>query len=346
MKSKVSVESLSELKFAEYRRLAAKELKRMEALGPDQPLQFICMTKFIYSDNPGKKLPFLVVGKFANDWKQYFKTTVLKRKERDFSIGTVTLDNEGTMQFDVKKGKLKGTDFNMLEKVFLKPLKLQGVLASEGSDEQEDESDDAPAAAAPQAAAPVASPAKEAALAKAKEQVKEQAQSLNEPLANYKAAYAAVSSKILPRLKKGGAANFTDMAQLSKAIEAYDEFMGQYKESPKPIQKAFAAAQGKLKAQGKELLKVAKAAKNKKQSLAEQLTNEFFKRQGIAKAASPKEVALMQMALKTAMKETAVNEAPGAEKQNKLKSIFLTAKLRGPKFKVADVQKVAARLAQ
>ncbi len=331
MKPKISPDALEEMKFADYRKMLYKELKRMK--NGAAPVEFIMMSEFVFSDFPKKKLPFLVIGKLPAPWKKYYKTTAKKRKPKDFSYGQCSFGADlggGTFEFkmEVNNGKINTRGEKALEKVLLKKVKLKPVVV-ENLQEEEDTQDDT--AARTTAAAASGTTATTAKIKKEDvDQIKEQAKALKTSIQSFKTNFKKIQNEVVNNLKKDRAGR-KDLLAMNQLKESYLSFKGDYEAAHEQLKTKFTAAMKKLEGQNTNLAKLALAVKARKKSLAQQLADAFFKKKA-DRIATEDEIKTMQSSIKAAIDYRKIKDLSGDEKQLQLKAILATAKYKGPKF--------------
>lgn len=319
MKPKLQPEILEGLKFADYRKLFYKELKRMKAGFPEgEQTEYLMLSEFEFADLKGKKIPFIVVGTLGGSWGKFYKTEAKKRPNKDFSKGKVSFGaTEGGLQnfhFELNDGKLTAKHIKIAGKVLFKKVKLSPQLSENvGAGE-------ALAAAGAGAAA--------AKMQKAKEALEGQGKTLKEGLLKLKGEFLQVKKEVLPKFKAGKAGNKA-IKQLKAAQAAFQTFKKDYEGAHKKVQAGFSTAFQQLEGQAKEMAKLALAVKKNKKSLAQELAEAYFMKKE-KRAATEKEVAIMQQSLKNAIAYRKLDSQDDRALQ--LKAIYLTAQHVGPFF--------------
>lgn len=315
MKPKLQPEILQGLKFADYRKFFYKELKRMKASFPQgEQTEYLMLSEFEFADLKGKKIPFIVVGTLGSSWSKFYKTEAKKRPNKDFSKGKVSFGaTEGGLQnfhFELNDGKLTAKHIKIAEKVLFKKVKLNPQLSENvGAGE----------------ALAAAGAAK---MQKAKEALEGQGETLKEGLLQLKEEFLQVKKEVLPKFKAGKAGNKA-IKQLKAAQAAFQTFKKDYNGAHKKVQAGFNSAFQQLEGQAKEMAKLALAVKKNKKSLAQELAEAYFMKKE-KRAATEKEVAIMQQSLKNAIAYRKLDSQDDRALQ--LKAIYLTAQYVGPFF--------------
>jgi hypothetical protein len=363
MKTKFKHDELAALGFKEYRNLLFKDMARLKKDIPDgsKPVDFVLIGKFKYTDTGEKEVPLVVIGDLDPSFTKYVKEVVLKRKERDFAVGTCGFGKEGQFNVVIKKGKFPSTITTLVNKLLFQPAGLS--LSVVEKLEEDDEKDGGKAEAPAVVVAPNATESDEAKKADAKKsedkkggkktkeekiaELKEQATSeltaLSGILTSFKASFAELQKKVAPKLKSEEGITKADMISIKKVSDLCDEFDAACKKAGKAAQKEVAKGEAEVKNARKELQKFAAVAQQKKVSLAQTLADKFFLKNA-KRAAKEAEVKLMQTALQTAIADSKMAEMKPADKALTLKAMYLTATLLGPKFGYAQVQIVANKL--
>jgi len=363
MKTKFTHEELDGIGFKEYRNFLYKEMARLKKESPDGsvPVQFLLIGQFKYKDTGDKKVPMMIVGDRDAKWKAYVKE-VLKRKERDFAVGTCGFGADGvSFNVVVKKGKIASTTATLIDNLILKPAKLSlnvtEALLPEGAEDEEEEGGEegegedaaALAAAAAKAAAEEekkkkkgGKATKEEKIAALKEAATAELTQMSGVLKSFKEGFARVQKEVSPKLKSGEDIGRADLVAIKQVSALCDEFDALYKKSGKAAQKEVAKGAGEVAKARKELQKLAVAAQAKKKTLAQTLADKFFEKRAKRKAKA-EEVALMQTSLQAAI-AAATEGKEAAERAAALQAVYVTAALLGPNFKPAHVQVVGAKL--
>ncbi|WCL80457.1 hypothetical protein PPO43_10800 [Saprospira sp. CCB-QB6] len=325
MKPKLQPEILEGLKFADYRKLFYKELKRMKDGFPQgEQTEYLMLSEFEFADLKGKKIPFIVVGTLGSSWTKFYKTEAKKRPNKDFSKGKVSFGaTENGLQnfhFELNDGKLTAKHLKIADKVLFKKVKLNPELSENLGAEE--------AVAATAATAAAGAGAAAAKMQKAKEALEGQGKTLKESLLKLKEQFLQVKKEVLPKFKAGKAGNKA-IKQLKAAQAAFQTFKKDYEGAHKKVQAGFNSAFQQLEGQAKEMAKLALAVKKNKKSLAQELAEAYFLKKE-KRAATEKEVAIMQQSLKNAI---AYRQLDGKDDRAlQLKAIYLTAQHVGPFF--------------
>jgi hypothetical protein len=335
MKPKITPESLEGMKFADYRKLLYKELKRMKAAGTD--MEFMMMTEYEFSDFPGKKLPFLVIGKLASPWKKYYKTTAKKRNPKDFSLGKCSFGEAvsgGLFEFklEVNNGKINSRGEKALEKALLKKVKLKPVVVENLQEEEDTDTEEN--TTKEKVAATVASTAGKKKKTPSPEEIaalKEQTKALKDSIDALKKNFEKVKEKVTKNLKKNKSGR-KDLLAMRALQDSYKAFVESYDQADKKLKAKFAGAKKKLDEQNASFAKLALAVKLRKKSLAQKLADAFFQKKA-DRLANEDEIKMMQDSIKAALEYRKVKDLEGSEKKLNLKAVFATAKYKGPKFK-------------
>lgn len=336
MKPKITPESIEGMKFADYRKLLYKELKRMKNAG--EPMDFLMMTEYEFSDFPGKKLPLMIVGKLPSPWKKYYKTTAKKRKPKDFSLGKCSFGEAvagGMYEFklEVNNGKINSRGQKALEKALLKKVKLKPVVVENLQEEDDSDTEETPTTKE-KAVAAVATSGGGKKKGPSEDKIKElkaQADALKKSISGLKANFKKVKDKVVKKMKKN-ANDRKDLLAMRELQENYKAFVESYEAADPKLQAKFSAAKKKLEEQNESFAKLALAVKKRKKSLAQQLADAFFGKKA-DRLAKEEEIKMMQDSIKAAIDYRKIKDLSGEEKQLNLKAVFATAKHKGPKFK-------------
>ncbi len=364
MKTKFTHDELEGIGFKEYRNFLYKEMARLKKESPDGsvPVQFLLIGQFKFQDTGDKKIPMLIIGDRDAKWKPYVKE-VLKRKERDFAVGSCGFGADGqSFNVVIKKGKIASTTATLIDNLILKPAKLSlnvtEALLPEGEDEEEegegegDTGEDAAAVAAAAAAKAAeeeakkkkkGKPTKEEKIASLKEAATAELTAISGILKSFKEGFARVQKEVSPKLKSGEEVTRTDMVAIKQVSTLCDEFDAAYKKAGKLAQKEVSKGAGEVAKARKDLQKLAVAAQAKKKTLAQTLADKFFEKRAKRKAKA-EEVQLMQASLQAAIAAATEGKEP-AQRAQALQAVYLTAALLGPNFKPSHVQVVGAKLA-
>lgn len=335
MKPKITPESIEGMKFADYRKLFYKELKRMKTAG--EPMDFLMMTEYEFSDFPGKKLPLMIVGKLPSVWTKYYKSTAKKRKPKDFSLGKCSFGEAvggGMYEFklEVNNGKINSRGQKALEKALLKKVKLKPVVVENIKEEDSDTEEKTVTKEKVVAAAAASGGGKKKGPTEDKiKELKAQADTLKKSISDLNSSFKKVKDEVVEKLKKN-ANDRKDLLAMRKLQENYKTFLESYEAADSKLQAKFSTAKKNLEEQNESFAKLALAVKKGKKSLAQKLADAFFgkKADRLAKEA---EVKMMQDSIKKALEYRKIKGLSPEEKQLNLKAVFATAKHKGPKFK-------------
>ena len=360
MKPRILPEDIKGLSFVDYRKLFIKELKRMKSdcSEPGSSTNFMMMTEWEFPDFPGKDLPLIVIGDFKGTWEKFYKSEAKKRSHKDFSIGNCSFGNQTQAGeefiLEVRGGKIKSKGERALDKVILSKVGLCiKVVEKGGADNEEDEGEITEvtknAAVTSVITATnnnVQKPKKE--VPKNKEErisaIKEQSKNFKRNIDNLKNKISEIKKQISPRLKLE-TLNRKDLLLVQSLKYAFSEFFELFENADPELQKKFAPAKKELDEQNEDFAKVALIVKAKKKSLAQQLADKHFSKNG-GRTATEEEVSLMQHNLRTAIAYRQLKLKGGEEKMLNLKAIYKTAELRGPAFRNQDIDKVFERIAK
>jgi hypothetical protein len=368
LKPKILPDDFEGLSFMDYRKMFIKELKRMKAAcsEPGQTTNFMMISEWNFPDLPGKELPFIVIGDFRGTWEKYYKNTARKRSQKDFAFGNASFGKE-TQQgeefnLEIRHGRIKTKGARALDKVILSKIGLfANVIDKGGADNEEAESDGAEATVAKNGAVTAAlgstfgnsaksnkekAPKKEPAKNKEEriEDIKAQSVELKMATEEMKAKFAVIKNEVSGKVKKDNLAR-KDLLAVRELQNAYSAYVQAYENADSKLQEKFSAAKKALDKQNKEFAKLALVVKAKKKTLAEQLADKYFEKNG-GRAANKEEVAQMQQSLKTAIDYRQISLREGDEKQLNLKAIYITAQMKGPAFKNNHTDLVYERLMQ
>jgi hypothetical protein len=357
MKTKFDSSELSNLGFKEYRNLLFKDMARLKKEIPDgsKPVDFVVVGKFKYTDTGEKEIPLVVIGDQDATFAKYVKDVVLKRKERDFAVGTCGFGKAGEFNVVIKKGKFASSIITLVNKLLFQPAGLSLSVVEkleEDTEEVKDKKEVPVSAVVPDATETTDKKAeakkggkqtKEEKIAAIKEQAATELTALSGILTSFKSSFADVQKKVAPKLKSGEGITKADMVSIKKVSDLCDEFDAACKKASKVAQKQIAKGEGEVKNARKELQKFAAVAQQKKVSLAQTLADKFFLKNA-KRGAKEAEVKLMQTALQTAIADSKMAEMKPEDKALTLKAMYLTATLLGPKFGYAQVQVVANKL--
>jgi hypothetical protein len=369
LKPKILPDEIEGLSFIDYRKRFIKELKRMKAAcsEPGKTTNFMIITEWNFPDLPGKELPFVVIGDFRGTWEKYYKNTARKRVQKDFAFGNASFGKE-TQQgeefnLEIRHGRIKPKGARVFEKVILSKVGLFPVVIKKGGadDDNADTEDDAVAenvrngAIASTITATVGNSAnanKEKAPKKEPSKNKEeriqdiQAQTaeLKKATDELKAKFAVIKKEVSGKVKADNLAR-KDLIAVRELQVAYIAYAEAYDNADPKLQEKFAAAKKALDNQNKEFAKLALVVKAKKKTLAEQLADKFFEKNG-GREANKEEVDQMQKSLKAALNYRQIAMRQGDEKQLNLKAIYITAQMKGPAFKTSHTDKVYEKLMQ
>lgn len=360
MKPKILPDDIKGLSFVDYRKLFIKELKRMKAdcSEPGSSTNFMMMTEWEFPDFPGKDLPLIVIGDFRGTWDKYYKSDAKKRSQKDFSLGSCSFGNQTQSGeefiLEVKNGRIKSKGERALDKVILSKVGLCiKVVEKGGADNEEDEIE--PSEVTKNAAVASVITATNNNVQKPKVEVpknkeeriaviKEQTKKLKGNIDNLKNKVTEIKKEISPRLKAGNLSR-KDLVLVQSLKTAYREFVSDFENADPELQKKFAAAKKELDNQNEDFSKIALIVKAKKKTIAQQLADKYFSKNG-GRAATEEEISLMQNNLKSAITYRQLNEKKGEEREINLKAIYKTAELRGPAFRNQDTDKVFERIAK
>lgn len=323
LKPKILPDDIEGLSFIDYRKIFIKELKRMKAAcsEPGQSTNFMIITEWNFPDLPDKELPFIVVGDFRGTWDKYYKNTARKRAQKDFAFGNASFGKE-TQQgeefnLEIRHGRIKSKGTRALDKVILSKIGLfANVIDKGGADNEEAESDEIEENVAKNGAVTSAIGANFGNSASKKENtsnqqetpknkeeriadIKVQSEDLKKATDTFKAKFAFVKNEVSGKVKDDNLAR-KDLLAVRELQEAYNAYTEAYENADPKLQEKFAAAKKALDAQNKEFAKIALVVKAKKKTLAEQLADKFFEKNG-DREASKEEVEQMQKSLKAAI---------------------------------------------
>jgi hypothetical protein len=368
LKPKILPEDIEGLSFIDYRKMFIKELKRMKAACAEagQTTNFMMISEWNFPDLPGKDLPFVVIGDFRGTWEKYYKNTARKRSQKDFAFGNASFGKE-TQQgeefnLEIRHGRIKTKGVRAFDKVILSKVGLvANVIDKGGADNEEPETEGEEAVVAKNGAVTSviganfgnsAKPNKEKAAKKAPskdkaervEDIKAQSGELKKATEDMKAKFAVIKNEVSGKVKKDNLAR-KDLLAVRELQNAYSAYVEAYENADPKLQEKFSAAKKALDNQNKEFAKLALVVKAKKKTLAEQLADKFFGKNG-GREAKKEEVAQMQQSLKAAIDYRQIALRQGEEKQLNLKAIYITAQMKGPAFKNNHTDLVYERLMQ
>jgi hypothetical protein len=242
-----------------------------------------------------------------------------------------------------------------LDKVILSKVGLCIKVVEKGGADNEEDEDDVPqneskiasvASAITATNNNVQKPKKE--VPKNKEErisaIKEQSKNFKRNIDILKNKISEIKKQISPRLKVE-TLNRKDLLLVQSLKYAYREFFDLFENADPELQKKFAPAKKELDKQNEDFAKIALIVKAKKKSLAQQLADKYFSKNG-GRTATEEEVSLMQNNLRTAIAYRQLKLKEGEEKILNLKAIYKTAELRGPAFRNQDIDKVFERIAK
>ena len=368
LKPKILPEDIEGLSFIDYRKMFIKELKRMKAAcsEPGQTTNFMIMTEWNFPDLPGKELPFVVIGDFRGTWEKYYKNNARKRSQKDFAFGNASFGKETQqgeeLNLEIRHGRIKTKGVRAFDKVILSKVGLcANVIEKGGADNEDPETEGEAENVVKNGAVTTALGAnfgnsattnREKAAKKAPskdraeriEDVKAQTEELKKATEAMKAKFAVIKNEVSGKVKKDNLAR-KDLLAVRELQNAYSAYVQAYDNADPKLQEKFAAAKKALDNQNKEFAKLALVVKAKKKTLAEQLADKFFEKNG-GREANKEEVAQMQQSLKTAIDYRQISLREGDEKQLNLKAIYITAQMKGPAFKNNHTDLVYERLMQ
>lgn len=130
-------------KYKDYKKQLEKDLvkaKKFMAEDPEASMEFYLCVDYQYTDK--EKMPLLVIGKAAGEWKQFLKERILQHKTTD-AVGFVRFDDSkkaetglGYLELNIEKGKPKQ---KIIKKLMDKWLMPSGLEISFGGDDNLEE---------------------------------------------------------------------------------------------------------------------------------------------------------------------------------------------------------------
>jgi hypothetical protein len=334
---------------------------------PGQTTNFMMITEWNFPDLPAKELPFIVVGDFRGTWEKYYKKTARKRSQKDFAFGNASFgkDTQQGQEFnlEIRHGRIKTKGARAFDKVILSKVGLFVNVIEKGGAENEDAEFDTEAVEEVGKNGAVTSaisanfgnsakqtkekaPKKEPSKNKEEriEDIKAQTAELKKATEDLKAKFAVIKKEVSGKVKSENLAR-KDLIAVRELQDAYTAYVEAYDNADPKLQEKFAAAKKALDNQNKEFAKLALVVKAKKKTLAEQLADKYFEKNG-GREANKEEVEQMQQSLKTAIEYRQIAQRQGDEKQLNLKAIYITAQMKGPAFKGTHTDLVYEKLMQ
>jgi hypothetical protein len=367
LKPKILPDDIEGLTFIEYRKMFIKELKRMKSAcsEPGQHTNFMIMTEWNFPDQPGKDIPFIVVGDFRGTWEKYYKNSARKRSQKDFAFGNASFGNQTQageeFNLEIRHGRVKPKGVRVLDKVIMNKIgMITNVLEKGGAANEEDETDvKADVAKTGMVTSGITSkfgnaakekkekaPKKEPAKNKEEriEDIKQQTDELKSATEEIKAKFAVIKKDVSAKVKKG---NITrkELLAVRDLQDAFTAYVEAFDNADPKLQEKFAKAKNALDKQNKEFAKLALVVKAKKKTLAQQLADKYFEKKG-DRTATPEEVSQMHQSLKAAIDYRQIALREGDEKQLNLKAIYITAQMKGPAFRPTHTNVVYEKLMQ